>query len=71
MENQSIRDLIFNPILYSEYPYQYKKKKDDGTTIFTFSKKPIISPSLVERIDIEKKIKNIKICDYDLFRRRI
>lgn len=44
-ENQSIRDLIFNPILYKEYPYHYVKENK-----IIFSKLPILEPSLEEEI---------------------
>lgn len=44
-ENQSIRDLIFNPILYEEYSYHYVKENK-----IIFSKLPILEPSLEEEI---------------------
>ncbi len=56
LENQSLRDLIFNPLLYSEYPYRYEDKNEDGTTTITFSKVPILKPSLEDEINYKKFI---------------
>lgn len=44
-ENQPIRDLIFDPMLYKEYPYHYAKENK-----IIFSKLPILEPSLEEEI---------------------
>lgn len=54
MKNQSIRDLLFNPVLYHEYPYQYKKNNKDGTITFIFSKVPKIIPGMVDRVKLSK-----------------
>ena len=57
-ENGSIRDLIFNPILYVEYPYHWEEQKEDGTITIVFSKKPRYT--LIEQIEIINKIKKVK-----------
>jgi len=53
MENQSVRNLIFNPLLYAEYPYNWQEKNEDGTYTITFSKKP----RFTLQQEIETKIK--------------
>ena len=58
-KNQSIRDLIFNPMLYTEYPYHWEEQKEDGTTSIIFSKKPRYT--LLEQIEIINKIKSISL----------
>ena len=60
IKKQSIRDLIFNPILYTEYPYFYEEKNEDGTTKYVFSKVPKVQPSLVDKNKYKKlDIKNL------------
>lgn len=54
-EKQSIKDLIFNPMLYTEYPYHWQD--ENGTIIF--SKKPRYNFQQI--LDFENKIKNLKI----------
>lgn len=62
MKNQSVRDLIFNPLLYTEYPYHWQD--ENGTIIF--SKKPRFT--LAQEIEIKNKIKEINIFDkYNIF----
>lgn len=57
-EKQSIRDLIFNPMLYFEYPYHWIEQNNDGTTTIIFSKKPRYT--LLEQIEIINKIKDFR-----------
>ena len=57
-KKQSIRDLIFNPMLYTEYPYHWEEQNEDGTTKIIFSKKPRYT--FLEQLKIINKIKNIK-----------
>lgn len=57
-EKQPIKDLIFNPMLYVEYPYHWEEQKEDGTTTIIFSKKPRYT--LIEQIEIINKIKKMK-----------
>lgn len=64
MENKCLRDLIFDARLYTEYPYILQEHNEDGTTTITFSKVPILKPSLVEEklyanVDIGKYIKEM------------
>lgn len=54
MENQSVNDLLFNPMLYHEYPYQYKEDNKDGSVTFIFSKVPKIRPSMIDRAKLSK-----------------
>ena len=56
-EKQSIRDLIFNPMLYVEYPYHWQD--ENGTIIF--SKKPRYNFQQI--LEFENKIKKINILD--------
>ena len=48
-ENQSLRDLIFNPMLYVEYPYYYVEENK-----IIFSKVPVLKPSLAEEFKYEQ-----------------
>ena len=56
-KNQSLRDLIFDPTLYTEYPYFYQKYNEDGTKTFIFSKTPILEPALED----EEKYKKVNV----------
>lgn len=69
MKNQSVRDLLFNPLLHSEFPYRYTKENKDGTVTITFSKNPKIEPSIVETAELSKKLDKIKInmASFELF----
>jgi len=58
MKKQSVRDLIFDPTLYTEYPYHWEEKDKDGKTIIVFSKTPRYT--LLEKIEMINKIKNIR-----------
>lgn len=53
----SIRDLVFSP----EYPYRYQYKNE-----IIFSKNPILIPSLIERAEMKKFLKNYKRKDYNI-----
>ena len=57
---QMTRDLLFDVGLYNEYPYMYSSDKGNGVVEFTFSKTPILSPSIVEQAKIKKVLNNIK-----------
>ena len=57
---QMTRDLLFDVRLYNEYPYMYSSDKGNGVVEFTFSKTPILSPSIVEQAKIKKVLDNIK-----------
>ena len=52
LEKQPLSELIFNPILYTEYPYHYITKDK-----IIFSKAPILVPSLVD----EAKYRQLEI----------
>ena len=53
-KNQSIRDLIFDPILYVEYPYHWEEQNENGTTSIIFSKNPRYT--FLEQIEIRERI---------------
>jgi len=57
---QLTKDLLFDVRLYAEYPYTYSTDKGNGIVEFTFSKTPILSPSIVEQAKIKKVLDNIK-----------
>lgn len=57
---QMTRDLLFDVRLYAEYPYMYSTDKDNCIVEFTFSKTPILNPSMVEQAKIKKVLDNIK-----------
>ena len=60
-EKQSIRNLIFNPMLYVEYPYHWSEKKENGNIEFIFSKTPRFT--LAQEIEIINKIRKLKESD--------
>lgn len=51
---QMTKDLLFDVRLYAEYPYMYSTDKGDSIVEFTFSKTPILNPSIVEQAKIKK-----------------
>lgn len=57
---QMTKDLLFDIRLYAEYPYMYSTDKDNSIVEFTFSKTPILNPSIVEQAKIKKVLDNIK-----------
>lgn len=72
---QMTKDLLFDVRLYNEYPYMYSTDKGNGVVEFTFSKTPILTPSIVEQAKIKKILDNIKnennFIIKDLFKREI
>lgn len=64
-EKQSVSELVFNPMLYFEYPYHWTETDEKtGITTIIFSKKPRYT--LLEVIEMQNKIKKI-----DLFRKEV
>lgn len=57
---QMTKDLLFDARLYVEYPYVYSTDKDNCIVEFTFSKTPILNPSMVEQAKIKKVLDNTK-----------
>lgn len=56
------RDLTFNPLFIHnlcQYQYFYKEELGDGTVRFTYSKTPILEPSLIEEAKIKKALEYI------------
>ena len=51
-------NLIFNPVLYLEYPYHWTEIYEDGCTHIIFSKKP--QYSLIEISEFYKKIEKLE-----------
>ena len=43
-----------------DYPYHYREELPDGSIRFTFSKNPMITPSLIERAEVEFRLKNLE-----------
>ena len=55
----SIRDLVFSPLLYLEYPYHWNEYDENGKiTKIVFSKKPRYT--LLEYIEMKNKLSKIK-----------
>ena len=53
------KGLLFNPLFHgilNEYPYSYREELEDGTVRFTYSKTPILKPSLIEQAKINKAL---------------
>lgn len=57
---QMTSNLLFDVRLYNEYPYMYSSDKGNGVVEFTFSKTPILSPSIIEQAKIKKVLDNNK-----------
>ncbi len=53
-----MNNLIFNPVLYLEYPYHWTEKDKKGNTHIIFSKKPRYS--LIEIAEMKKKIEKLE-----------
>ena len=64
-EVQLTADLLFGSAggidaMVKDYPYYYREELPDGSIRFTFSKNPMITPSLIERHDIETRLKRLE-----------
>lgn len=64
-EMQLTADLLFGSAggidaIVKDYPYHYREKLPDGSIRFTFSKNPMITPSLIERAEVEFRLKNLE-----------